>query len=628
MTYYRLCVLVGLVVIVHSGPIPLQPENDEAFAEGYLKKFYNFTGADSKGRTNQMSLKIAEMQKFFGLKVTGSLDPDTMKVMKAPRCGFSDVARFSTFGPKWRKTQLTYRIVNYTPDMTEAEVDSSIARAFQVWAAVSPLRFTRINSGEADIVISFTRRSHGDFFPFDGPNGTLAHAFPPFPESGDIGGDIHFDKDEHFTLYSQKGFILFVVAVHEFGHSLGLFHSSDPKAVMYPIYQYWDPGQFSLPDDDVRGIQALYGKDIIFSCECYFPGPYTDNPYLPDPVTNDPAFVPGPVTKEPAFVPGPVTEEPPYLPDQVTKEPSFVPDPATKEPPFVPDPATEEPPYLPDPVTKEPAFVPDPATKEPPFVPDPATKKPPFVPDPATEEPPFVPDPATKEPPFVPNPVTKEPAFVPDPVTKEPPFTDTEDNSIEPLFPVIPNACDHKLVIDAVTTLRGEKLFFKDSFLWRSYSNSRETKQYDIRSFWPDIPDNIDAAYENPVQDKVYFFKGTQVWVFSHYSSEKLYLESLSSRFGLPDTVQKVNAAVYDEKTDKTLLFVGSNFYSYNEKSKTLDSSQPTLVKDLFPGITGKITAAFQYKGYIYLYSGPYMYEYSENKLSATLKSDHFFNCK
>ena len=51
---------------------------------------------------------------------------------------------------------LSCRIVNYTPDMSVAEVDDSIAKALQVWANVTPLTFTRIYSGTADIMISFS----------------------------------------------------------------------------------------------------------------------------------------------------------------------------------------------------------------------------------------------------------------------------------------------------------------------------------------------------------------------------------------------------------------------------------------------------------------------------------------
>ncbi|XP_018422823.1 PREDICTED: collagenase 3-like [Nanorana parkeri] len=134
--------------------------------------------------------------------------------------------------------------------------ETSIEKAFKLWSDVTPLTFTRIYDQTSDIEISFEAQGHGDFFSFDGPGGTLAHAYAP----GDrISGDAHFDEDETWKTTSP-GYNLFLVAAHEFGHSLGLDHSADSDALMFPIYKYVEPGQFHLHADDINGIVSLYGK--------------------------------------------------------------------------------------------------------------------------------------------------------------------------------------------------------------------------------------------------------------------------------------------------------------------------------------------------------------------------------
>ena len=56
-----------------------------------------------------------------------------------------------------------------------------------------------------------------------------------------------------------------MVAAHEFGHALGLSHSKTSGSLMYPWYQGKQSKGYQLPQDDVNGIQKLYGKRCSLS---------------------------------------------------------------------------------------------------------------------------------------------------------------------------------------------------------------------------------------------------------------------------------------------------------------------------------------------------------------------------
>uniref|UniRef100_A0A7M4G0S7 Collagenase 3 n=1 Tax=Crocodylus porosus TaxID=8502 RepID=A0A7M4G0S7_CROPO len=445
-------------------PVPYDDSNE--FTEQdlkfrYLRTHYalhrNPAGLMRKS-ANSVAAKLRELQSFFGLKVTGELNEETYELMQQPRCGVPDVGEYNFFPRKlkWSKNNLTYRIMNYTQDLTRAEVDRAFKKAFKVWSDVTPLNFTRIRSGTADIMISFGTKEHGDFYPFDGPSGLLAHAFPPGPN---YGGDAHFDDDETWSTDS-RGYNLFLVAAHEFGHSLGLEHSRDPGALMFPIYTYIGKTGFVLPDDDVQGIQALYGISSL----CHSPSKAMDK-------------------------------------------------------------------------------------------------------------------------------------------------------------------CDANLTLDAITELRGELLIFKDRFFWRLHPQMVEPELVLTKSFWPELPNKFDAAYENPIKDRVFMFKG-EFWAMNGYDIVADYPKKIYE-LGFPKEMKTIDAAVHIKDTGKTLFFTGDKYWSYDEENQVMDEGYPRLIEEEFAGIGTRVDAVYQRNGYLYFFSGPLQFEYSiwSKRIVRILHTNSIFWC-
>uniref|UniRef100_F6ZUV1 Matrix metallopeptidase 25 n=1 Tax=Equus caballus TaxID=9796 RepID=F6ZUV1_HORSE len=220
---------------------------------------------------------IKVMQRFAGLRETGVLDPETMAAMRKPRCSLPDVLgvaglvrrrrRYALSGSVWKKRTLTWRVQSFPQSsaLSQETVRTLMHHALTAWGAVSGLSFQEVGSqgpSEPDILIDFARAYHQDSYPFDGQGGTLAHAF--FPGEHPISGDTHFDDEETWTFGSKdgEGTDLFAVAVHEFGHALGLGHSSVPDSIMRPFYQgpVGDPTKYRLSQDDREGLEQLYGK--------------------------------------------------------------------------------------------------------------------------------------------------------------------------------------------------------------------------------------------------------------------------------------------------------------------------------------------------------------------------------
>jgi len=156
----------------------------------------------------------------------------------------------------WDKTDITYAFENGTDQLPGDTEFDALGRAFALWEDQTPLTFTRTSDpSTADIVIAWAAGDHGDGDPFDGPGDVLAHASSPNPYDGSQ-VFLHFDNDERWVDSDTQNVDLETVAAHEIGHTLGLAHSSDPNALMFPSYS--GPHR-SLDQDDIAGIQSIYG---------------------------------------------------------------------------------------------------------------------------------------------------------------------------------------------------------------------------------------------------------------------------------------------------------------------------------------------------------------------------------
>ncbi|XP_050225059.1 metalloendoproteinase 3-MMP-like [Mercurialis annua] len=248
---------------------------------GYLT--YNQSHPNDDHYDDLLESAITTYQLNYHLNVSGFLDPQTVLKLMTPRCGVADIVNGTTWmesgkkssshhhhhrrhGPKSLRTvshysffpnfprwpaskyHLTYSFLPIFPSWAV----NPVAGAFATWEANTHFSFSFIQLyTAADIVISFHRGEHGDGQPFDGPGGTIAHAFAPQV------GLFHYDADEIWSIEAVAGaYHLETTALHEIGHLLGLGHSSVESAIMYPLIY---PGTTKgLHFDDIQGIRVLY----------------------------------------------------------------------------------------------------------------------------------------------------------------------------------------------------------------------------------------------------------------------------------------------------------------------------------------------------------------------------------
>ncbi|MDH3584018.1 MAG: matrixin family metalloprotease [Phycisphaerae bacterium] len=214
---------------------------------------------------------------------------------------FSTAGQWPQPGGDGARLRITYSYSNLLDGqmrgLSATSARGAVEEAFGLWARYAPLDFVEVRDsgpgvGETNYFPGSGPQIRLGHHGFGGPGGTLAHAYLPFQTSrSGLAGDIHFDRDDRWSLSPAGGIDLIEVAAHEIGHALGLEHSGAGSAIMAPFYgrRFGGPGTGFLSSDDIAGIRSIYGAGFG-SVTPLSGGPFSP----PTPPTSPPSPPPAP----------------------------------------------------------------------------------------------------------------------------------------------------------------------------------------------------------------------------------------------------------------------------------------------------------------------------------------------
>jgi hypothetical protein len=168
-------------------------------------------------------------------------------------------SRYATTGLVWDNATATQR---YNPAGQPVNGQSALVNTQSTWNnAGSSFRF--VNGGTTSTCPSLVPGCAGGQ-QFDGQNGVGWAAL----EEGTLGVTVYNPSIDEADMGINTGYAwnlgcqelstsydLQTVILHENGHVVGLDHSSDTNAIMYPSYQQ---ANCTLGQDDINGIRSIY----------------------------------------------------------------------------------------------------------------------------------------------------------------------------------------------------------------------------------------------------------------------------------------------------------------------------------------------------------------------------------
>jgi hypothetical protein len=169
---------------------------------------------------------------------------------------------YTTLGYTWAQSPVAYYINPTNMDVPTAAIEPAIRAAANAWPTQSGTPFTFTFAGFSTQTTNTLDGINLVMFRNEANASALATTYSWFSGTNIVDADIVF-WDGGFQFFTGSsgcvgGFYIEDIATHEFGHVLGLGHSTIPSATMYPSISTCSQSARTLDPDDIAGVRSLY----------------------------------------------------------------------------------------------------------------------------------------------------------------------------------------------------------------------------------------------------------------------------------------------------------------------------------------------------------------------------------
>jgi hypothetical protein len=174
----------------------------------------------------------------------------------------TNVDAYTVLGYTWAQSGVPYYINAANMDVPAAAIEPAIRAGADAWRLQSGASFAFSFAGYSNQATVVSDGINLVFFRNASSGSALATTYTWFSGSRMLEADMVF-WDAGFQFFTgasgcSGGFYIEDVATHEFGHALGLGHSTLAAATMYPSISTCSQQARSLEADDIAGVLSLY----------------------------------------------------------------------------------------------------------------------------------------------------------------------------------------------------------------------------------------------------------------------------------------------------------------------------------------------------------------------------------